>query len=250
MDENQRPGWSEADSAHFLEIADLYVPDRLEQTATICDLVPAPAPDGEAHLVDLCCGEGLLSDELLRRFPGATVHGYDGSTAMLERAAARIAASGGQGGRFVPQLFDLRKLSWRIFPWPVHAIVSSLAIHHLDSAGKLNLFHDLYAALAPGGVLVIADLIRPATEAGTALAARVWDEAVRRRSIEETGNLVVLERFRAERWNFYTDPAPDPGDRPSTLFEQLTWLREVGFTGVDVFWMKAGHAIFGGVRGR
>ena len=31
-----------------------------------------------------------------------------------------------------------------------------------------------------------------------------------------------------------------------TLFG--SWLAEAGLAGVDVFWMKAGHAVFGGVR--
>ena len=35
-------------------------------------------------------------------------------------------------------------------------------------------------------------------------------------------------------------------DKPSPLFDQLKWLDEAGFTDVDVFWMKAGHAIFSG----
>ncbi len=39
---------------------------------------------------------------------------------------------------------------------------------------------------------------------------------------------------------------PDPIDKPSRLFEQLIWLEQAGFLDVDVHWMKAGHAIFGG----
>ena len=40
----------------------------------------------------------------------------------------------------------------------------------------------------------------------------------------------------------------DPIDKPSTLLEQLRWLEAAGFAAVDVFWMEAGHAIFGGVK--
>jgi len=102
---------------------------------------------------------------------------------------------------------------------------------------------------APGGALLIADLVKPATAAGAALAARAWDGAVRRRSLEIAGTLGPYETFRAERWNYYADPEPDPIDQPSTLLDQLRWLEEAGLTGVDVHWMKAGHAIFGGIGG-
>jgi len=40
--------------------------------------------------------------------------------------------------------------------------------------------------------------------------------------------------------------APDVDfDKPSRLFEQFQWLAEAGFSQVDCFWLKAGHAIDG-----
>ena len=96
--------------------------------------------------------------------------------------------------------------------------------------------------------MVLADLVEPATPSAQALAAHAWNEATRRRSLELAGNLGPYEIFRGERWNFFADPEPDPIDQPSRLLDQLRWLEEAGLDGVDVFWMKAGHAIFGGVR--
>ena len=43
-----------------------------------------------------------------------------------------------------------------------------------------------------------------------------------------------------------SESEPDSIDKPSPLFDQLKWLDKAGFTDVDVFWMKVGHAIFGG----
>ena len=37
-------------------------------------------------------------------------------------------------------------------------------------------------------------------------------------------------------------------DKPSGLFEQLGWLEAAGFEAVDVYWLKAGHAIYGGQK--
>jgi tRNA (cmo5U34)-methyltransferase len=237
----RQSGWNEADSRDFIDLGRFFVPDREEQIATVLDMIPDP---GEGLLVDLCCGEGLLSRALLERFPRARVLAMDLSPAMLERASVTLAE---HHDRFSTRQFDLAERSWR-FPEPVRAFVSSLAVHHLDGDGKRELFRDLAAALAPGGALVIADLVRPATPAAHALAARAWDEAVRRRALELAGNLGPFEKFRDERWNLYADPEPDPIDQPSPLLDQLRWLEEAGLTGVDVFWMKAGHAVFGGVR--
>lgn len=35
---------------------------------------------------------------------------------------------------------------------------------------------------------------------------------------------------------------------PSRLLDQLKWLEEAGFQQVDVYWMQAGHAIYGGEK--
>lgn len=241
MDE-RTAGWDEHDSHDFIDLGRFFVPDREEQVAAVLDMVPDP---GDGLLVDLCCGEGLLSRALLERFPRARVLAMDLSPAMLEHARASLAA---YGERFTARQFDLGDRSWRSFPEPVRAFVSSLAIHHLDGDGKRGLFHDLAAALAPGGALVIADLVLPATPASHALAAKAWDEAVRRRSLDLAGSLRPYEIFRDERWNLWADPAPDPIDQPSPLFDQLRWLAEAGLAGVDVHWLKAGHAVYGGVR--
>jgi tRNA (cmo5U34)-methyltransferase len=240
---DRQSGWNETDSREFIDHGRFFVPEREEQIAAVLALIPEP---GEGRLVDLCCGEGLLSAALLERFPRARILAMDLSPAMLAQARVTCAA---HGDRFETRPFDLADRSWRTFPEPVHAFVSSLAIHHLDGAGKRELFHDLAGPLVPGGALVIADVVLPATPAAHALAAQAWDEAVRRRSLELVGQLGPYEIFRDERWNLWADPAPDPIDQPSPLFDQLRWLAEAGFTGVDVCWMKAGHAVYGGVRG-
>ncbi|MFQ5958975.1 MAG: methyltransferase domain-containing protein [Alphaproteobacteria bacterium] len=153
--------WSEDDSAGFLDHGRYFVPERETQIATICAAVPATAEP--VHLVELCCGGGLLSRALLERLPNAALHAFDGSPAMLKAAGRRCAAF---GDRFAARAFDLAARDWRAFPWPLHAALSSLAIHHLDGPQKRRLFKDIAAALAPGGVLAIADIVEPATAAG------------------------------------------------------------------------------------
>jgi tRNA (cmo5U34)-methyltransferase len=37
-------------------------------------------------------------------------------------------------------------------------------------------------------------------------------------------------------------------DMPSTVSEHIEWLTEAGFAGVDVFWLRAGHAVYGGYK--
>jgi tRNA (cmo5U34)-methyltransferase len=235
-------GWTEDTSRDFIDNGAFFVPGREKQIETVCALIPDRGR--LTRVVELCCGDGLLSGEVLRHHPMTNVLALDGSVAML-RAAERALAE--FNGRFSTQLFDLHARHWRDFPEPVDAFISSLAIHHLDDAEKRQLFKDLYQALSPGGVVAIADVIRPASPAANRIAGREWDAAVKERSNRLKGDDSAFEFFVSDKWNMYTNEM-DEVDKPSGLLDQLLWMKDAGFDGVDVYWMQAGHAIFGGAR--
>lgn len=237
--------WQESDSQEFIDYGRYFVPQRELQLQTIADLIPPP--HGPADILELSCGEGLLAETLLNRFPTITLHGYDISPVMLQRAKARLVAFGEQ---FVPRRFNLAETEWRTAEPTFHAVVSSLTIHHLDGPEKQQLFCDLFAMLLPGGTLVIADLVAPTRELGTAVAAQAWDDVVRQRSQQLDDSDDALEQFERLKWNLYRYPE-DPAvaiDKPSGLLEQLKWVEQAGFTAVDVHWALAGHVLYSGVK--
>ncbi len=238
----ENTGWTEENSRFFIQYARYFVPDRESQIRTLCSLVPDP---GEPfHVLELACGQGLLAEALLERFPNGKVHGLDGSHEMLQTARQHLEAF---GERFTTGKFDLADSSWRK-PEPVYqAVLSSLAIHHLGDVEKGTLFRDVHAMLRPGGAFLVADIIRPASAQSAAYAADAYDEAVRRQAHLIDGDLRAFEHFEREQWNIFRYP-DDPIDKPSALLDQLHWLELAGFQGVDVFWLRAGHAVFGGFK--
>ena len=239
--------WSETDSDLFIDEGNYFVPEREQQIEIICDLVAPPdgPPDTAFHIIDLCCGEGLLTRALLERFPAARLLALDGSPKML---ASTIEKAGPSRSRLEARRFDLAANDWRSPGLQVHAVVSSLAVHHLNGEEKRALFRDLAAMILSGGVFVLADLVAPVRAPGVGIAARSWDEAVRQRALRLDGTLDAFDRFRQQNWNFYADPDPDPMDQPSTLLEQMKWLEAAGFESVDLHWMKAGHAILSAAK--
>ncbi len=238
-------GWSEADSHAFLDMGEVFVPDRDEQIRTLCALVPAHR-DEAFTAVELGAGAGVLARAVLEAFPRCRYVALDGSPAMREHLGAALAR---YRERVEVRAFDLAEQAWRdALPSPLHCVLASLVIHHLDGAGKRALFADLGRRLVPGGALLLADLVEPPNSAARAVFARQWDEAARAQSLARTRELEAYRRFERERWNHYRDPKPDPLDQPSRLVDQLDWLREAGFTRVDCFWMRGGHAVFGGYR--
>jgi tRNA (cmo5U34)-methyltransferase len=239
MTENAEDRWGEDASQVFIDYGRYFVPERETQIGVICDLIPAVSEP--FRVLELCCGEGLLAGAILGRYPDSSVYGYDGSAEMLGQARKKLAA---YGERFVTRHFDLFEREWRRPDWSPRAVVSSLAIHHLDGEQKAALYQDIYAMLEPGGAFIIADIIEPVNGAAKRTAAEAWDTAVRQRAHALDGHDKVYDYFVESGWNYYR--YPDPIDKPSPLLAQLKWLEKAGFGEVDVFWLQAGHAVFGG----
>ncbi len=235
--------WSEENSHHFIELGRVYTPSRDEIQQAILDLIPAEH-DAPFLAVELGVGSGWLSAAILDRFPTAHVLGLDGSATMLRETATRLQSF---VGRFELRSFLLEDSSWLAeIGGPVRCFVSSLVIHHLDAMAKQMLYQDLFAHLDNGGAVLIADIVAPASAWERHYMARSWAAEVQRQSLTQTGSLQAYQQFVDDRWNWYEHP--DPMDKPSTVPDHLRWLSEAGFDGVNVFWERAGHAIYGGYK--
>jgi tRNA (cmo5U34)-methyltransferase len=234
--------WTEEDSRLYQEIAHVAVPAREEQMATLLTLLPFGQGDA-FRVVELGCGEGFLSFALLDCFPQAEIVALDGSAEMRDQTAARLSAFGSRA-RVEP--FDLYNNDWLAHLQGADCVISSLVVHHLDGEQKLSLFAAIEERLSPRGALLIADLIQPQRPEAGELFAATWDLSAETQAMAQTGSRRLFEQFTQAGWNYYR--FPDPFDKPSPLFDQLAWLKAVGFAVVDCFWLQAGHAIYGGYK--
>ena len=234
--------WTEETTELYRDLAQVAVPERERQIGVVTALVAAAGADGP--VLDLCCGEGLMTSAIMEAVPGATVLGYDGSAAMLDEVRRRVP----DPSRLQTRQIDLEATDWRNFDQPLRAVVSSLAIHHLDGQAKHALFADIRNALAPGGVFVLADVVEVTTGIARQVAADMWDEEIRRRSLDHDGTLRSHEAFRKSGWNHFRTGAMDPIDKPSTLVEHVDWLRAAGFADIDLHWAIAGHVLLSAWR--
>lgn len=233
--------WQCSDSELFIRFSDVFVPRREEQISAMCDLLNDLAAP---RILDLCGGHGQLSEAYLRRKPDAHVTLLDRSPEMLASADQRLKAF---RGRYELMLASIEERAWRKRS-SYDAVMTSLAVHHLDAEGKRALYRDIREMLTPGGVFAMTDLVEAAGPGTRQLAADHWAEAVRRASLEQFGSDEAEKIFEQTEWNYYRLPHPDPVDKPSSIAEQLDWLREAGFANADVVWMYAGHAIFTATR--
>lgn len=241
-------GWTEADSQAFVDQGAVFVPARGEQVDVVRSLVPAEGND-VFTVVELGAGQGVLARSILETFPRCRYVALDGSALMRRRLGQTLAP---YAGRVEVRAFELADRRWRAeLPKPLRCVVSSLVIHHLPDRGKQQLFADLARRIEAGGALLVADIVKAPGIRAASVFAHQWDALARAQSLEHTGRLDAFEVFRRDGWNFYRADEPDPVDQPSTLLDQLRWLEAAGFSSVDCFWMRAGHAIYGGIaRGR
>ena len=154
-----------------------------------------------ARILDLGIGTGETARHVLELHPDAALVGVDASPEMLAAARAALPAADLREGRLEDALpvgpFDL--------------VVSALAIHHLDAAGKRDLFARVHDVVAPGGVFVLADVVVP----------RRPEDAV--------------------------TPLTPGFDLPDSVDDQLAWLAQAGFSG-DVVWEARDLAVLIGRR--
>jgi tRNA (cmo5U34)-methyltransferase len=131
---------------------------------------------------------------VLARHPGAQLTGVDSSAEMLAHADLPGA--------------DLREQDLRdpLPEGPFDVVFSALAVHHLDGAGKADLFRRVAAALAPGGRFVIADVVVP----------------------DDPADVVT--------------PLDEGFDLPDGVDDQLAWLRDAGLD-ARVSWQSRDLAV-------
>ncbi|MEH0927962.1 class I SAM-dependent methyltransferase [Micromonospora sp. CPCC 205558] len=181
------------------------------------------------EVLDLGAGTGLLSLLLSAAVPGVRLTLVDGAPAMLARAADQLDA------RSVPHRTVRADLADELPPGRYDAVVSALAIHHLDDDGKRALYRRAAAALAPGGVFVNAEQVAGPTPELDRRYDEVWLERITELGASPDEIAGSLERMRH--------------DRPATVADQCRWLAEAGLVDVDCYFKEWRFAVFGGRAG-
>ncbi|WP_433354703.1 class I SAM-dependent methyltransferase [Micromonospora saelicesensis] len=181
------------------------------------------------EVLDLGAGTGLLSLLLSAAVPGVRLTLVDGAPAMLARATDQLDA------RSVPHRTVHADLADELPPGRYDAVVSALAIHHLDDAGKRALYRRAAAALAPGGVFVNAEQVAGPTTELDRRYDEVWLERITELGASPDEIAASQERMRH--------------DRPATVADQCRWLAEAGLVDVDCYFKEWRFAVFGGRAG-
>ena len=164
----------------------------------------AATGSGARRVLELGTGTGETARRVLERHPAAVLVGLDASSGMLDHARAVLPAERVE--------LHVARLEDPLPQGPFDVVVSALAVHHLDGAGKADLFQRVTRVLAPGGRFVLGDVVVP----------------------DDPSDRVT--------------PIDGDHDKPSTVDEQLRWLAESGLR-TQVAWAQRDLAVLVGRNG-
>ncbi len=220
----------DAEAQKFDRIIQQLIPYYEEMLQALLSAIPFDK-DSTIQVLDLGCGTGTLAQHILNAFPRARVTCLDFSEQMIGMAQAKLAEF--SRVTYVVQNFQEDPLTG-----PYHAVVSSLALHHLiTEAEKQTFYRRIYKSLARGGCFYNADVVLGASEHLQSAYLEHWKEFMQRQISAEEIETVWLRKYREE-------------DRPAQLMKQLTWLSEIGYKDVDVLWKYYNFAVYGGIKPR
>lgn len=191
------------------------LPTRGEQQEILLALLGEARVGGRAVL-DLGVGSGLVAEGVLEAFPEASLVGVDFSEPMLELARERL----GRFGRRVHLVrHDLAEIRDLALPGGRYAAAFSVqTLHHLSDAEKATALAWSAGVLDRGGSIVLVDRV--------AVPEALFDgwAAVWRR----------IDPATPASYAVYADRLAEGGDRPASMDDHLTWLRDAGLDAMCV----------------
>ena len=162
-----------------------------------------------SNILDFGCGNGNVTEQLLKSFPNADYHLLDASNEMLAICKKRchqnkihLIASYFQDYQFPKDYYEI--------------IAAGFSMHHCTTEDKTTLFKQCYAALKPGGILAISDLMIHKKDPAHPELINQW------------GALVNGNFPDGEKWKWIMEHY-DEYDKPDGLDQHLHSLKAAGF---------------------
>jgi tRNA (cmo5U34)-methyltransferase len=178
------------------------------------------------RVLDLGAGTGLMSAAVIARHPGVGLVLLDGAPEMLSHARERLPERA-----LTTTVADLRE---PLPDGPFDAVVSALAIHHLEDADKRELFARVHGVLRPGGVFVNAEHVAGPTGWLQDSYRAMWRDACRAAGAGEEEIAAAEERMQT--------------DRCVDVATQLEWMRAAGLEDCDCFFKHLHFGVLAGWR--
>lgn len=181
------------------------------------------------NIIDLGCGTGYVSMNIKERFPNSKLTCLDFAENMIAKAKVRMK-------KYKDVNFYLKDIREFEFDKKYDAVISSLALHHLETKKeKIKFYKKIFDALKPKGVFYNADIILGSNIALHELYTNKWKEFMAKSLPGDEIENTWMKKHHEEDW-------------PEILMDQISWLRDIGFIETDIIWKYYNFAVYGGTK--
>lgn len=201
-----------------------------EYTSGMCRMVPhysqlissivesIPTDSNAQNILDLGCGNGNVTNELIRQFPDASYHLVDASPEMMKACRSRFATP---KMKYTQCFFQDLKLKHQ----SLDVVVASFSLHHVNSKEKQSIFKKIFGWLKSNGLFVSADLMINKMDKDHPQLLKDWKTYALSQNASEEDWQWLMEHYEAF-------------DQPDNFNQQMKWLKNAGFKKVEKFWFE------------
>ena len=211
----------------FNEFSKIYLEDMVKIVPYYLQLLDQftndiPITLNSNNILDLGCGNGIITSKLLPLYPDTHYTLLDASDKMLELCESQF---GVENKTYVPSYFQDYEFPNNHFDM----VVAGFSLHHCGANDKQELFKKIHKSLKQNGVFMCSDLMVDKKEISHKELLSFWK------------NFVVKQNSDFEIWDWLMEHY-QTYDSPDKLNNQLEWLKHAGFsdfkiTVFDKYWV-------------
>jgi len=169
-------------------------------------------------ILDLGCGNGNISAQLIHYFPNATFTLVDASTEMIDLCHKQF-----NGYDFIYSNKYFKDFLFNEESYDL--IVAGFSLHHCDNIEKQSIFKNINSALKKGGIFSYCDLMISKTNPDHQMLLEQWKK-------------FVYKNFPdGEKWTWLLEHY-ESFDKPTDYQVQIEWIKNAGFTNIQIPFKK------------
>ena len=234
-------GWASKEVAeNYMKIVDLAIPYRQEILSIIAGLATAFTTE-RPKVLDLGCGYGDVTAEVLKMKPKASVCLVDFSDEMLRLSSERFKDN--------PRIRIVKRdLNTGIANTAIgkgfDVVVSCFALHHIEFQKRIKLYSDIRRALNENGLFINGDRFKEDSPVIDEWVFNSWISYMVQQIRQKLGKETTLAEVK-QRQNVSDKKL---GDKPGTIWDMQHDLKQAGFRYVDCLWKYQTLAIIAAAK--